>query len=391
MTYLINLKWGIEGLNKNRYCTVCLRNNDKISLHFCFEEEKVITFFSLLGKLVKEMKGKKPEYKYQKIGDGRKAQVSIITSKKGALCLEYIFQMNKYWDDWILSSDFEQNIYSLVCAIKAIDLTSYSFGHFNLNLKTRYNGKNYCIRIPNTINADKEVVHIADKIHQLHDIINKNDLKKRINSMQVNAANNKVRIMEYIHEMTLQYSNVSAIHIDFGISDYASFMGVTENQLAKEKWWLYPTLLKSTSEVKIDEVAQQFIKSTKQLVRCFHQRQQGLMSNIIGYIWKVEYGVYKKFNCHMILFTDNYHAPFFKDIYMPLELVWKHLTNDVGVISFVWTIRLLGEDKEQQQKIIDNIVTDLVDIDCFYQMKIWGKQAATQRCSKVRLLGKGQI
>lgn len=372
-------------------------NLEKESVFLNRDEKKIIEFFSSLRSLLKIVLSSKikvyPKENSTKKEEELKNKNYLTISKNKYMCILLLNEMRYQLGEWIWSADFDRRTYRLVR--KIIEIISSLGNMVSFHYKVyKQKGNKVVLELRNPALDKENIAIIQEKINNLHDFINEEEMRKYIQYTRTNSLLKATKLRQYLNTLSSSHNDLFMLHFNFNINDYSSFIKSPETTeaIVNIEWWETINIFLTDPATRIEEqskidlnivpIVQKFVELQSNLIKILHQRKKGIVNNIIGYVWRLEYGIYKKFNLHIMLLTDNPSEIAHIELEQFLQSKWTELTQNVGLTSRKKGVDFSKLDYYQKENIIDY----LVNIDCFYRMNFWPK--TSRRGEQVKLFGK---
>ena len=192
--------------------------------------------------------------------------------------------------------------------------------HFALNTFSPY--INLFFDITDTAKANKysdlEFLEALKKA-----MIQDDSFRKEIEQKRKYLNKNKNSLLRYIESLFEYRSRLLVLRIDFSYQkDAGGFFTTSDNERIDLLFGAKSKDLLEKWSIEVREQRNQLIKQLKKKYK----------KDLVGYVWKLEYGADKAFHYHMIFFLDESHHRQDVKIAESIGEMWKHeITNGKGI------------------------------------------------------------
>lgn len=176
-----------------------------------------------------------------------------------------------------------------------------------------------------TVNSSKELKHSnleflgALKNNMLQDSNFKEEIKKKKKAI----SKNKMSLLRYIESLFEYRSRLLVLRIDFSYEkNNGKHTTVNQEEITLSGWH-------TNSQKKLEEWSVEVRKQRNQLIKELKKKYK---KDLVGYVWKLEYGAEKAFHYHMIFFLDE--SKHHQDVRIAESIgeMWKdEITNGKGI------------------------------------------------------------
>ena len=227
----------------------------------------------------------------------------------------------------------EQNYQVLLNLKKQKDIIQ---NHFALNTFSPY--VNLFFDIANT--AKEKKYSDLEFLEHLRKSVTAENFKKEIQQKRKAISKNKQSLLRYIESLFEYRSRLLVLRMDFSYQkDAGGFFTTSDGQRID---LIFGTKDKDLLEKWSIEVREQRNQLIKQLKKKYKK-------DLVGYVWKLEYGADKAFHYHMIFFLDESKHHHDVRIAESIGEMWKHeITNGNGIY---WNCNAKKKHFEKRNRI----------------------------------------
>lgn len=221
--------------------------------------------------------------------------------------------------------------------------------------------KHYSESIQTTKTSRKSIALLLnDLCKEIKFLTSQKEYKQQVQNRKDKSKNQYQRSLSLINELFIKHSKVLIMRTDFAF--------------------------KATSQVDIEEMKEHMSKFLKYLLT-----RKGELQDILGYIWKLEFGVQKGYHYHCMFFMDgNKYA---NDSYYAQKLgeLWQHITQGHGIYhncnasKFKYrklAIGCISHDDEQARETLNLVLKYIAKVDQFLMEKTLIKYHTFGRSSR---------
>lgn len=191
-----------------------------------------------------------------------------------------------------------------------------------------------------------------DILNSLQIKLNTSNFKREITNRKKRISDNKTSLLKYIKSLFEYRSRLLVIRIDLsyaqdkmekGLGSKTGFFTLANN----EKIDLFDGL-KNRSKLLL--WADETQKHRKELIKQLNKQYK---KDLVGYVWKLEYGADKGFHYHTIFFLDG--SIYRQDINIARSIgeTWKNLTNNTGIY---WNLNAEKDRFEKNQRVATGMI-----------------------------------
>lgn len=204
--------------------------------------------------------------------------------------------------------------------------------------------KHYNETIQTTKTSSRSVaLLINDLCEEIKLLTSQKEYKQQIQNRKDKSKNQYQRSLSLIKELFIKHSKLLIIRIDFAF--------------------------KTISQINIEEMKEHMSKFLKYLLT-----RKGQLQDVLGYIWKLEFGIQKGHHYHCMFFMDgNKYA---KDAYYAQKIgeLWQQITQGHGIYyncnasKFKYrrlAIGCISHDDEQARETLNLVLEYIAKVDQF--------------------------
>jgi len=208
--------------------------------------------------------------------------------------------------------------------------------HFALNTFSPY--VNLFFDVANTA-KEKEYSNL-EFLEHLKRAVTEDNFKKEIQQKRKAISKNKQSLLRYIESLFECRSRLLVLRMDFSYQkDGGGFFTTSEDERIDLIFGTKNTNLLEKWSIEVREQRDQLIKKLKKKYK----------KDLVGYVWKLEYGADKAFHYHMIFFLDE--SKHHQDVRIAESIgeMWKHeVTQGKGIY---WNCNAKKKHFEKNKRI----------------------------------------